>query len=135
MKTSAAILLAIAASATAAEIRLAWDANPEPDIARYEVSYESATDQRRSQTAATTPAATISGLTPGVTYAFEVVAINTAGLRSEPSESITATAPDAVTLTLERSTDLGAWVPVQTISLPRKPREFFRLKLTTNNTP
>jgi len=135
MKLSAAILLAIAAAAHAAEIRLAWDANPEPDIARYEVSYESATDQRRSQTAATTPAATISGLTPGVTYQFAVVAINTAGLRSDPSEPISATAPDAVTITLERSTDLKTWQPVQTLSLPRKALEFFRLKLTTNNTP
>lgn len=133
MKTLTASIM-LAAWAAGSEIRLAWDANPESDIARYEVSYESATDQRRSQTAATTPAATISGLTPGVVYTFEVVAINTAGLRSEPSAPITATAPDSVTITLERSTDLKTWQPVQTISLPRKPREFFRLKLTTNNT-
>lgn len=124
----------LAAWASGSEIRLAWDANPEPDIARYEVSYGPAAGSITATHTATTPAATISGLTPGASYQFAVVAINTSGLRSEPSAPLTATAPEAVTITLERSTDLGAWVPVQTLSVPKKPREFFRLKLTTNNT-
>jgi fibronectin type 3 domain-containing protein/DNA-binding beta-propeller fold protein YncE len=70
-------------------VRLAWTPNPEPDIARYTV--------RRLRRGAfsdvgevRTPGYTDTGLEDGVTYRYEVRAVDAEGLVSPPSEQVEA---------------------------------------------
>ncbi|MFV1995363.1 MAG: immunoglobulin-like domain-containing protein, partial [Verrucomicrobiales bacterium] len=89
-------------SIAARSVTLAWDANPEPDIAGYRLSYgtQSATytetiDVGNSLTA------TVPNLGVGITYYFAVTAYNTANLESAPSEEISYTigmTPPVITL-------------------------------------
>lgn len=72
-----------------ASVRLAWDPNPEPDIAGYRVHRGIASGTRietREAGLATTNVWT--GLLQGVTNFFTVTAYNTAGLESDPSNEV-----------------------------------------------
>ncbi len=77
----------------AAEVKLAWDANPEPDLS-YLVSYGLAAGQHvvdAPLTAAT--GATIADLVPGTTYYFIVRAANNLSQMSPPSDELVYTVP------------------------------------------
>src|SRR5437016_6295513 len=70
-------------------VPLAWDPNPEPDIAGYILycgtasgTYTNSIDVGNVDTAG------VSGLFNGLTYFFVVTAYNTAGLESDPSNEI-----------------------------------------------
>ncbi|MEI6674811.1 MAG: discoidin domain-containing protein [Verrucomicrobiota bacterium] len=72
-----------------ASLSLAWNPNPETDIASYQLSYGTSTGSHPSALnagAATT--ATATGLMEGTTYYFVVTATNLAGLQSQPSAEI-----------------------------------------------
>ncbi|MEO7100167.1 MAG: Ig-like domain-containing protein [Luteolibacter sp.] len=84
-----ASFLANAFAATASPVNLLWNANPETDIASYEVSYglSSGVYSGTVNVGANTTAA-LSGLAEGNTYYFVVSAYNQAGLKSPPSAEI-----------------------------------------------
>jgi hypothetical protein len=76
-------------AALAASIKLAWDANTEPDISGYGVSYRSQDGQHRGVVmVGKTTQATLSRLHGGQTYTFYVVAYNSVGLSSGPSTEV-----------------------------------------------
>lgn len=105
LATLACVLLVVA-RANAAQITLAWDPNPETNIAGYLVEYgpASAPFTQRVDVGKTTTW-TLVGATSGVTYSFRVSAYNTNGEYSNPSVAIsgTATGPVAPTLGADRS--------------------------------
>jgi hypothetical protein len=83
---------------TGSSVTLAWNANPESDIASYSIRYGKVSGSYPSiATTATTTTLTVSGLTPGVWY-FVAVATSTSGLTSPPSSELAVTmlAPPAV---------------------------------------
>jgi PKD repeat protein len=92
----AVVLALLPQSASAAilpPITLAWNQNPESDIAGYEVKYGTVNGGTYGNTVSAGNSTTtqVSGLSEGVTYYFVVVAYNTAGLRSDPSAQISYT--------------------------------------------
>jgi PKD repeat protein len=71
-------------------IQLAWDRNPEPDIAGYELRYGTSPGIYPNViNAGTNTAVAVSGLKEGETYHFVVVARNSDGLTSLPSAKVT----------------------------------------------
>ena len=117
----------------AESVKLAWNPNPEPDIAGYRLEYGT-TDFSKSLAVGKVTTATVDDLAPGTTYQFRLVAINEDGAESAPCAPITHTVPIAgtkVTLTVQRSYDLKAWAEVQVIELPKQDKEFFRIKIET----
>ena len=92
-----AALLALAFTAYAADVTLAWDANTESNLAGYRVyqgtGSNPTTFTRVQQVAATT--ATIKGL-DNTSHSFAVTAYNTAGMESEYSNIVTVPAAPKV---------------------------------------
>lgn len=97
MRTIRYILLALwclAYMLFAADVKLAWDSNPEPNLS-YRVSYGLAPGQHVTDaplTAATET--TIADLIPGTTYYFIVRAVNNKGQLSPPSNELAYTVPE-----------------------------------------
>lgn len=90
------VSLEVTPIAESVPIGLAWDANPEPDIAGYRVYHGLASrNYGRPQEAGNSTTALVDGLSPDTTYFFAVTAFNTAGLESLPSDeiSVLTTAP------------------------------------------
>lgn len=83
------LLSSTAISATLPAVKASWKANPERDIAGYELMYGTASGRyttkldvgKRTETS-------VSGLKTGVKYFFVVVAYNTSGQRSVPSDEL-----------------------------------------------
>lgn len=87
------LFLFAAISAAAADIRLAWDANTEPDLAGYYVYYgQHSRAYSNSTKLGTQTTYTVTGLPPG-TYYFAVTAFNTAGQESAYSNEVSTTIP------------------------------------------
>ena len=85
---------ACAVAATAGSVTLGWDANPETNIQRYELQYGTVSGNRPNTVdAGTNLSAAVSGLNPGTTYYFAVVARNTLGQVSSPSTELAFTVP------------------------------------------
>ncbi|HEY2952973.1 MAG TPA: fibronectin type III domain-containing protein, partial [Verrucomicrobiae bacterium] len=77
-------------------VTLAWDPNPENDIAGYILYYGVASGNYTSVTnVGNRTTNTVSGLTSAVTYYFAVTAYNTSSLESDPSTEISYTVPPA----------------------------------------
>jgi hypothetical protein len=71
-------------------VTLAW--NAVTDVAGYRLHYGTASgNYAQSQDVGNTTTATVSSLTPGVTYFFVVTALNTAGLESLPTNEVSFT--------------------------------------------
>ncbi|MCU0778622.1 MAG: Ig-like domain-containing protein, partial [Akkermansiaceae bacterium] len=80
---------AIGQSVEAAAVNLAWNPNPEPDIAGYLISYGTSPGNYSStQATGNVTSATLSGLQEGQTYYFSLKAVNTAGLQSASSAEV-----------------------------------------------
>lgn len=84
--------LLVAGVALAANVKLGWDANSEPDIAGYRLYY-GVVSAAYNQTVdvGTNITATASNLQSGLTYFFAVTAYNTSGLESEFSNELSLT--------------------------------------------
>ena len=116
-----ACLLMTVAPAAAERITLAWDANPEPDIAGYIVEYGPSTAPfSLSADVGNVTTWTLTSAAAGTTYGFRVIAYNTKGERSDPSASVSSAdaslTPDRTALTFGlRGTSL--LTPAQTVRL------------------
>jgi fibronectin type 3 domain-containing protein len=136
MKLLLLTTLLLAACSQAASIKLAWNANPEPDISHY-VLYWWTNDSPSARMSVTVGCAlncvAMDGLERNKTYVFGVVAHNTAGFHSRMSETVeysTHLFPyRAVTLRIEASEDLQGWREIGMIAVPEKDKEFFRVKI------
>ena len=95
IRRAAAVGLLVATSSfPASAVNLAWSPNPEPDIARYELSYGTSPGSRAvTVNAGLNTTASVTGLQSGVTYYFVVSAVNQAGLKSAPSAEISYLEP------------------------------------------
>ncbi len=88
---SVLLLFVGAATATAADVVLAWDPNTESDLAGYKIYYGNSSGVYSTVvTIGTQTTYTISGLAPG-TYYFAVTAFNTSGLESGYSNEVSTT--------------------------------------------
>jgi hypothetical protein len=93
-RAAAVGLLVTALSFPASAVNLAWNPNPETDIARYELSYGTSSGSRAvTVNAGMNTTASVTGLQAGVTYYFVVSAVNQAGLKSAPSAEISYQEP------------------------------------------
>lgn len=100
MWTKALMLLALlmstmSASAQFVTVTLAWDANQEADLAGYKLYYAEYGDAPSvvNVRVSSQPSVTLDSLSPNTAYTFYVTAYNTAGLESDPSETITWETP------------------------------------------
>jgi Fibronectin type III domain/Divergent InlB B-repeat domain len=74
---------------------LAWDANPEPNIAGYVLHYGNTQGQpTENLEVGNATSATVSKLADGTTYFFTVTARNTFGLESAPSNEVSYRTPE-----------------------------------------
>lgn len=87
-----ALLTVVPAQAqTATIVRLAWDANSEPDLAGYRIRYGTTSGSRTQMIdVGNVTSYAISGLTAGTTYYFALHAYDLAGNESLPSNEIAA---------------------------------------------
>ena len=93
---SLVMLLVCATHAQAATVTVAWDANPESDLAGYIVSWGTQTGvYTSSQDVGNVATFTVPTLQPGSTYYVAVQAYNTNGLASPYSTELTTTTPPA----------------------------------------
>src|SRR5450432_1121302 len=84
-------------SAQSANVTLAWNPNPEPNIAGYRLYYGTASRIYPGETnAGNSTTVTVSGLSGGTVYYFALTSYNTAGLESAFSNEV-AYAPPAQT--------------------------------------
>jgi hypothetical protein len=118
----AMLLVALHLARASYSVNLAWDANSEPDLARYKVYWglQSGTPTE-SLDAGKLTTATVANLDAGTTYFFTVTAINEALLESGPSNEVSYTTPsqsaELYSLTVVRGSgsgrySAGIWVPV-----------------------
>ncbi len=86
-----AVLLAFIQVSTAADVKLAWDPNTQPELAGYELSYgNSSGNYGTTLDVGNVTTRTVSGLASG-TYYFAVRVYGTGGERSAYSNEVTAT--------------------------------------------
>jgi hypothetical protein len=93
-----ALLFALCAmplpAANAAQVTLAWDKNPESDIAGYKIHYGTVSGSYDySVDVGNFTSCTISGLTEGTTYYFAATAYNTSNIKSSFSLELAYTIP------------------------------------------
>ncbi len=87
-------LALIGETATAGSVNLAWNPNPEPDVAGYKLSYGTSPGSYSTTLSTGTATGTsVSGLNEGQTYYFVVTAVNTAGLEGIPSAEVSYQVP------------------------------------------
>ena len=84
---------AICTSLVTEAVTLTWNKNPENNIAGYRLYYGEANASPTMVDVGTNTTRAVSNLSPGRQYSFYVTAYNTAGLESNPSQSVNYTAP------------------------------------------
>jgi Divergent InlB B-repeat domain/Fibronectin type III domain len=123
---AAMLFIALHLGRASYSVNLAWDANPEPDIARYKVYWglQSGTPTKSLEVGKVTTA-TVANLDEGTTYFFTVTAINAAGLESGPSNEVSYTTPSpppqVYTLTVVRGSGSGRYPPGRFVPVHAEP--------------
>ena len=88
------LLRASLVSGAAGTVTLAWNPNPEPNLAGYNLYYGTTPGSYAHRVPlGSITTHTVSNLAPGMSYYFVVTAINVTGLESDPSNEITVTVP------------------------------------------
>ena len=99
--TAFACLVLFSSPADAAEVRIAWDPNSEPDVVGYIVEWGALPSPFAQATdVGTATTWTLPNATPGVVYGFRVIAYDTDGLRSDASVPVFANTDGPVSATL-----------------------------------
>lgn len=154
MKRKLFAIAALALTARAEDVNqtLAWDANPEPDIARYVVKWGTLpgiyTQTKSTVGKETSITLSLAISAPGAYYYAVVTAVNTSGLESQPSDPplvfpafkpgegkvpsapLNLRKPVNMQASLEMSKDLQAWEVKATADVPNnEPRVFFRVAI------
>ena len=110
------------AAAGADSVTLAWDANPQPDIAGYRVKYGTVSrEYTQTLEVGAATRATVADLAVGNTYFFAVTAYNAADMESKPSNEVSFTVPR-----FQNSTYNGLVTP----DTGAETRGFFNFKIT-----
>jgi fibronectin type 3 domain-containing protein len=120
-------------------VKLAWNPNPEPNITHYTLYWwesEKFQNKQEQVVGVMLTTAIVTDLEPGNTYVFGVTAHNDLGMSSRMSETVSYEVPLplpilVVTLTIQASDDLKEWNDIGTIVVPRKEKEFFRIKIVS----
>jgi hypothetical protein len=103
------ILSMLVPSAHAADVTVAWDPNPEPDVVGYKIYYgTSPGSYTASVNAGDITSLAISGLQAGLTYYFAAVAYDNSGNESGFSNEITYAVPAAASADSSSSGGGGA---------------------------
>jgi hypothetical protein len=103
------ILSMLVPSAHAADVTVAWDPNPEPDVVGYKIYYgTSPGSYTASVNAGNITSLAISGLQAGLTYYFAAVAYDSSGNESGFSNEITYAVPAAASADSSSSGGGGA---------------------------
>jgi hypothetical protein len=112
LSVAAWIGFAAAAHAAPDRVTVAWDPNPEPDIAGYHVYYGVVGSGVTNKVSpGTTTQQQVISLQAQTQYWFYVTAFNTAGLESDPSETLTYTTPVNLAPTVSLGGDRIAIIP------------------------
>jgi hypothetical protein len=123
-----------AVTATAADVTIEWDANPEPDVAGYELHWGPASRQYTNHITTTNTHTAITNLPPG-SYYVAALAFTTNKLRSDFSEELFFSVPKPparlrVSVLLQKSAALnGEWqnaAEAVVFQLPASEQGFFR---------
>jgi len=113
-------------SAWAAQIRLAWDPNSEPDLAGYKIYYGTASGTyTNSITVGNVTTCTLTGLPDGQTYYIAATAYDTSGDESGYSNEVSGIATDATDLVVDiyiGGTKRGSYaIPPSDLVTPQYP--------------
>ena len=114
LSTTFACVMLFTASVDAAQVRIAWDANTEPDVTGYIVEWGAQPSGfTQAIDVGNTTTWTLTTAVEGVVYGFRVVAYDSDGLRSDASTPVYATTdgPVGATLTADRTSLNFAVVP------------------------
>ena len=128
------IFLVICVRCFATSITLAWDKNPEAEIAyTLEAKPGAELDPGEWKPVASTPELTITVTTlkPGL-WSFRLRAVTLDGtLQSDPSSIVTTVIvpdkPKGLRIVLESSRDMDEWEPVATYEVHQEDRAFYRI--------
>lgn len=138
----AVLALACAIPAAADPVKIQWDQNPEPDIAEYRLFKQ--VDGADPELVPTTQIKAVDDGKPVVQTTIDlkggeklyVIAVNTTGLTSPPSETLTIPgAPSKpkgpVVIELQQSSNMKEWEPLAQHYQKGEGVKFYRLKVVT----
>lgn len=134
MKTT---LLLLGLTLCAHAVTLTWHANPEPDIARYNLYWGGASGHYTN--CITTTQTNLSMVLPTGVYYFVVTAQNTSNLESDPSNEVcwtNAPTPRYVTNLFQHSMFINSnWLTLTSWVVQVQPTGFYRVRLDYEGVP
>jgi hypothetical protein len=130
MVVAALSMFSCAAAWGSQSVPLAWDPNPDTDVAGYVVYYGNASGNYSSSLdVGTNTTATIPGLKEGQTNYFAVTAYNSARVESAPSSEIAFIVPGVLVVGPRATT-----TDPLTLNFPVAPGHWYEVQATTNLT-
>lgn len=111
-------------------VTLAWDPNPEPDIAAYVIYYGITPRMYAHATnVGNVTCASVHGLEECTVYYFAITAVSTAGLESDFSDEVTNWT-HCVSIRLRYSTNAtGPWIVLYQTNIPKSAAGFFSTQM------
>ncbi len=134
------ILSMLVPVAHAGEVTVAWDQNPEPEVAGYKIYYGSRSGSYTASVIAGNITSTvISGLEAGVTYYFAAVAYDSSGNESSFSNEIAYTVPETATAGSSSGSGGGCFIATAAFGSYKAPEvillQKFRDRFLLTNAP
>jgi Fibronectin type III domain/Divergent InlB B-repeat domain len=116
LATIASLLVASLCLGHSAQVNLAWDASPDSTITGYKVRYGTTSgNPNQTVTVGIVTTATVTSLSDATTYYFTVLAYNSAGTESRPSNQVSYRTPGqgstTYTLTVNSGSGDGSYAP------------------------